>query len=273
MARFRGISYLGLVAAVVLCTAAAHAIEPLADRWPDAARAYGVAVDGQPRWGGHVDTPLPPASLTKLLAALVLVDGTWWRSDAVVTVSRQAADMPGSRLGLKAGERLRAGDLLAAMLVRSANDACMALAEHAAGSVQVFVERMNAKAGDLGLAGTAMENPCGFDGPGHRSTVRDLLALADAAMTRPEVAAAVALPRIAVETLGGRRLEAANTNKLIGSLDGARGLKTGYTSGAGHCLIARAERNGRSVTVVLLGARERWWTTAAIIEDAFDDAL
>lgn len=255
-----------------LLLAAPAQADPLPDPWDAPAAAYVVTVDGVPRWGRAVEARLPPASLTKLLSALVILDHDW-QPDAVVTVSATAAGIGGTRLGLKPGERMRAGDLLAAMLVRSANDACTALAEHAAGSVAAFVDRMNARAAALGLAASRFATPCGFDAPGHLSTASDLVTLSAAAMAHPEIARLVALPSVEVERSNGRRVALANTNQLIGRIDGVVGVKTGFTSKAGRCLIAQATRGGRSVTVVLLDAGDRWWTAAAMIEDAFDAVL
>jgi D-alanyl-D-alanine carboxypeptidase (penicillin-binding protein 5/6) len=145
------------------------------DRFPAAGTAYVVAVNGRPVWARAPDSPLPPASLTKIMTALVVLErdfspGAWLR------VSPRAAAATGSRLGLRAGEELTVGDALTATLVSSANDACRALAEHVGGSEGAFVRRMNERARELGLHATHFENACGHDAPGHRSSARDLLA-------------------------------------------------------------------------------------------------
>jgi D-alanyl-D-alanine carboxypeptidase (penicillin-binding protein 5/6) len=187
----------------------------------------------------------------------------------VITVSARAAALEGTRLALRAGERLSAGDALTAMLVGSANDACLALAEDAAGSVERFVERLNRLAAELGLDGTRFGNPCGLPQPGHVTTARDLLRMAGIAMAMPEFARRAALPLARLATLDGRRLTVRTTNMLLGRFPGAIGVKTGYTSSAGKCLVALAERDGTRVVVVLLDAPERWWTAAALLEEAF----
>ena len=115
--------------------------ESIADPYPNAAAAYLVSVDGALLWTRAPDRALPPASLTKIMTALLLVED--WKPEAVVSVSSEAAAATGSRLGLRVGDRLRFADAFDALLVGSANDACLALAEHAAGSVAHFVERMN----------------------------------------------------------------------------------------------------------------------------------
>jgi D-alanyl-D-alanine carboxypeptidase (penicillin-binding protein 5/6) len=244
---------------------------PLQDRFPKAAASYLVAIDGRVVWAGKPDDPRPPASLTKIMTALVLLEGDW-EPDAPVTVSRAAAAETGSRAGLRAGETLSAGDLLTAMLITSANDACVALAEHAAGSVAAFVAAMNMRATTLGLAATRFENPCGHDAPGQRSSARDLLALAEAALTHPEFARAVALRSAEVKTTRGRRVAFKSGNHLLGNSPGVIGVKTGWTPEAGKCLVVLAERDGVRVMIVLLDAADRWWTAAAFVEEAFDAA-
>ena len=245
------------------------AAAPALDRFPKAALAYIVAIDGRVVWAGSPDEPRPPASLTKIMTALVLLERDW-KPDSPVTVSRAAAAETGSRAGLQAGETLGAGDLLTAMLVTSANDACVALAEHAAGSVPAFVAAMNARAAALGLAATRFSNPCGHDAPAQRSSARDLLALAEAALARPEFARAVALRSTEIRTTGGRRIALKSGNHLLGNSPGVIGVKTGWTPGAGKCLVVLAERDRMRVLIVLLDATDRWWTAAALVEEAFD---
>lgn len=240
------------------------------DRYPAAAASYVVAVDGRVVWERDADVPRQPASLAKLLTALVVLEAAGgWDPDAPVPVSARAAAAEGSRLGLAAGERIAAGDALTALLVRSANDAAVALAEHAAGDVETFVVRMNARARALGLDAT-FADPAGLDRPGQAVSARDLLRLAQAAMESPEIARRVALPRARVATAGGRAFDVVSSNALLGRVPGTFGVKSGYTSGAGKCLIAAAEREGREVWIVLLDAPDRWWTAAALIEEAFE---
>ncbi len=132
-------------------------------------------------------SPRPPASLAKLISALVLLRGSW-DDTRVIRISKAAATIEGTQLGLREGEQIRAGDALTAMLLRSANDACLALAEDADGSAAAFVVRMNALAAEMGLRHTVFRTPCGLDAPGQYTTANDLLTLARAAMQRPEIA-------------------------------------------------------------------------------------
>jgi len=212
-----------------------------------------------------------PASLTKLLTALVLLDSDW-QPDAMLNVSHDAAHTKKPRVGLRTGENIRADDALTAMLMHSANDACLVLAEHVAGSVEAFAVRMNARAAELGMQDSHFVHPCGFDADGQYSTVTDLLRLARAAHANHRIAQIVAQEQATVSTATGRQLAFKNTNQLLGRLDGVVGLKTGYTQHAGHCLIAVAEQSGHRVWLVLLDSPRRWWTAHRIITDAFATA-
>ena len=257
------------VVAAALLVAPEPAPVPI-DRFPEAAPSYLVAVDGEVTWARAPDAPRAPASLSKILTALLALEtaapGDW------LTVSDRAAAETGSRLGLRAGEKVLVRDAVAAMLVASANDACRAVAEHAAGSAAGFVARMNGRAAAMGLAGSRFADPCGHDAKGQHVTASDLWRLTREALGNAEFRRLVALPSVRVATRGGRVLTATTSNALLGRLPGADGVKTGFTAQAGKCVVARAERGGREVLVILLGAPDRWWTAAAIVEKAFAEA-
>jgi D-alanyl-D-alanine carboxypeptidase (penicillin-binding protein 5/6) len=194
------------------------------------------------------------------------------RPEAWLRVSPRAARETGSRVGLRAGEELSVGDALTATLVSSANDACLALAEHLSGSAPAFVARMNARAMALGLSATRFLNPCGHDEVGHLTSARDLLRLTRTALAFPEFRRLVSLERTTIATRQGRVIPLRTHNLLLGRFPGALGVKSGYTSGAGPCMVALARRDGVEALVVLLDAPDRWWTVAALLEAAFDEA-
>jgi len=248
-------------------TATAVAQTAVVDRYPDIAAAYAVSVDGKLQWAGKLDAQRQPASLAKLLSALALLE-SGWNPEALVTISASAAGVEGSRIGLRRGEQLRATDLLTGMLVRSGNDACLALAEHAAGSVAAFAKRMNEHAARLGMKNSNFVNPCGLDAPGQRATAGDLLLLAEAARGVQEIRRRVAMESAVIKTSAGRELRFNNTNALIGRVPEVTGLKSGYTSGAGNCVIALGERGGHYALVILLGATDRWWEASGLIAQA-----
>jgi D-alanyl-D-alanine carboxypeptidase (penicillin-binding protein 5/6) len=244
---------------------------PPQDRYPKAAPSYLVDLDGTVLWARAPDAPRAPASLVKIMTALVVLDEGFDPS-ARVAISPRAARETGSRLGVRAGETVTAGELLDGMLIGSANDAAVALAEHAAGSVGAFVALMNLEAKRLGLRRTRFGNPTGLDARGQLSTARELRILTEAALARPEFTRRIAMTHAVVTTGAGRAIEVVTTNELLGRVTGARGVKTGTTAKAGECLIALVDRDGHRVVLVLLGAKERWWTAAALIEAAFREA-
>ncbi len=245
----------------------AHATIVPTDPYPRAAAAYLVAVNGVVLWAREPQQPLPPASLAKLMTALVLAEQQ--QAKGTAEVSRLAAAATGSRLGLRAGDQLHFSDAFDALLVASGNDVCLALAEHAAGSVAAFVTRMNERARQFGLTATRFANPCGLDAPGQVASAADLHALVRLAMAVPAIAHAVALPAVDIQTLGGRRLRKSNSNLLIGRVPGAVGVKSGFTNRAGKCLTALVRRGSDEVLIVLLNAPNRWWSAQVLIDDAF----
>jgi serine-type D-Ala-D-Ala carboxypeptidase (penicillin-binding protein 5/6) len=243
-----------------------HAVAP--DNYKDAARSYLLVRDDHVVREHEAQLQLPPASLTKLLTALVALDSNW-NADRWLTVSAAAAGIPPTRIGLRAGEQVTAGAALSAMLVHSANDACRVLVESVSPNPAEFAKRMNARAAQLGMSKSHFADPCGFDAEDQYSTVTDLLKLARAARRAPLIATITALPEAQLITRGGRTVKFANTNQLLGRLEGVAGMKTGYTAKAGQCLIAYAKRGDHEVWLVMLGGAQRWWQAHGMIEDAF----
>jgi D-alanyl-D-alanine carboxypeptidase (penicillin-binding protein 5/6) len=212
---------------------------------------------------------LAPASLTKVMTALIAFEEGDLNS--TVTISRHAAHATGHRLRLRAGQMFRLGDLMDAMLVTSANDACRAVAEAIAGTEGQFVDKMNRYAEALGLPNTHFANACGFDAPGHFSTANDLARLATTALAHPGFDDAVKIHQSSLRTLDGRRTyRYRTTNRLMSSFDGAAGVKTGFTNRAGRCLIARAVREEGDLLLVMLNAPRRWWDAQVMLTRGFE---
>ncbi|MFO0705522.1 MAG: D-alanyl-D-alanine carboxypeptidase family protein [Nitrospira sp.] len=203
----------------------------------------------------NATAPLPPASLTKIMTAVVaLHDGGL---HDIVHIDGRALRHHSS-LNFRAGERFLLRDLLAAMLVTSANDACEAVAWHIGGTVERFVNRMNERAKTLGLAHTHFVNPCGFDAPGHYSTAEDLARLTEEALRLPEFAMMVRTVERDIDAVdGSRRIHLSSTNELLLDPD-VTGVKTGFTNRAGRCLIASMGRNGHQLLLVGLNVKDRW---------------
>ena len=236
-----------------------------------AAKAYLVRVQNKDLWAEGDEEQLPPASLTKIMTALLVLED--YHPDDVVTISKEAAAEPRSNINLHAGDQMYVSDLLAAALIHSANDACHALADWRDGSEEKFVERMNKRAHELGLKNTHFVNACGLDAPGHYSTARDIAVLADTAMQNPIFADLVGRQKMVIRSADGRRRFAFNTtNQLVGHYPGMKGGKTGFTNGAGPCLVAMAERDGVRVLLVMLNAHNRWWNASGMFDLAFAQA-
>jgi D-alanyl-D-alanine carboxypeptidase (penicillin-binding protein 5/6) len=238
------------------------------DLYPQAARSYLLVRDDEVVAERASTQRLPPASLTKLLTALVVLDSNW-DAERWLTVSANAASTPPTRIGLRAGEQITAGAALAAMLIRSANDACRVLVESVAANASDFQTRMNARAAQLNMRDSHFVDPCGFDAPDQYSTVTDLLKLGQRAHAVPLIAHLAVMPEAQLVTRAGRTVRFSNTNQLLGRLEGVRGLKTGYTTQAGQCLIAYARRPEHDVWLVMLGGTLRWWLAHGMIDDAF----
>lgn len=207
---------------------------------------------------------LSPASLTKIMSALVILERG--QLDDQVTVSKNAARAHKTHLRLKAGQVFRLEDLLKAMLIVSANDACLAAVEHVGGDEEQFVALMNSKAAALGLADTHFSNACGFDGVDHYSTAEDLAQMSLTALQQPIFRELVREERsIIVPVNGYRPYVLHNTNRLLGRIPGVEGIKTGFTSKAGRCLIAKVSQNGSDLLLVILHSNRRWDTAKNLI--------
>src|SRR5437899_7231821 len=197
---------------------------------------------------------LPPASLTKVMTALVALEST---SPHVVTIDRRAL-LHRSSLKLHAGEQFLLRDLLTAMLVTSANDACQAVALHVGGEADRFVTMMNERARALGLENTHFANACGFDAPGHYSTAADLARLTEQALQVPAFSMMVRTVTRDIATVDGtRHVPLHSTNELLLDPD-VTGVKTGYTSKAGRCLIASLFKDGHQLLLVGLNVMDPW---------------
>jgi D-alanyl-D-alanine carboxypeptidase (penicillin-binding protein 5/6) len=170
-----------------------------------------------------------------------------------------------SSLKFQAGEEFLLRDLVTAMLVTSANDACEAIAWHIGGDDRRFVAMMNERAGKLGLSGTHFMNPCGFDAPGHYSTAVDLAKLTEQAMKVPDFSMMVRTVMLDIATVNGTRHVALyNTNELLLEPN-VTGVKTGYTSKAGRCLVASLFQDGYRLLLVGLNVEDQWEQAARML--------
>ncbi|MFZ3122561.1 MAG: D-alanyl-D-alanine carboxypeptidase family protein [Thermodesulfovibrionales bacterium] len=210
---------------------------------------------------------LPPASTTKLVTAMVVLDRA--KMSDTVTISEAAANVPSlKKTKLRAGETLTVETLLYAALIRSANDAAFALAEVVAGSEKKFVQLMNRKAIAIGASNTRFINTTGLPGKGQHTTAYDLSKIMRYALKYPVIKEIIGKKEAEIATEQGRTIALENTNKLLWSDNGAVGGKTGYTKAARHCFVYAGEREGEMVIVAILGARSReiLWNEAEKLE-------
>lgn len=200
------------------------------------------------------DLQLPPASITKVMSLLLVMEaldsGKISLADKVLC-SDTAAAYGGSQIWLKPGEEMTVDDLLKAAAISSANDATVCLAEYVAGSEEAFISLMNQKAAELGMENTTFRCAAGLDQPGHLSTAKDVAIMSRALLSHPQI---LGYSTVWMDTLRGGETQLVNTNRMIRFYQGATGLKTGTTSGAGSCLSASATRDGLGLIAVVMGA-------------------
>ncbi len=218
---------------------------------PDVAMKAGLLVDGDGRvlWARDADSRRAMASLTKVMTAVVAMEHAELTDEVEVTSA--ATRVGESTSFLRAGDRFTMNEMLEALLVKSGNDAAVAIGLHISGSDAAFVDLMNAKATELGMTQTHFTNSHGLDAKDHRTSARDLATLARYAMSKPTFRSIVGMKTVTIGT-GKRKETLPNTNILIGNYDGISGIKTGYTSDAGYCVVNSASRNDVELYAVVL---------------------
>ena len=244
-----------LLAAVLLYPSGAYAIS--------AKKAIVMdATTGRCLYEKDADSRSLIASTTKIMTALIVCE----QCNVLdrMQIPKEAVGVEGSSIYLKEGEVLTLQELLYGMMLHSGNDAATALAIYCGGTVEGFAELMNDKARLLGMKGSHFVNPHGLDAPEHYSTARDLAVLAAYAMKNPVFAQTVSTKTV---TVGSRSLR--NHNKLLWQVEGADGVKTGYTKAAGRLLVSSAERQGRRLVAVTIDDGNDWADHAAMLNDGF----
>ncbi len=213
---------------------------------------------GQVLFAQNEHEQLEPASVTKVMTLLLTmeaIDSGTIGYDDVVTVSAAAAGMGGSQVYLAEGEQITVEELLKSVCVASGNDAAVALAEKVAGVHELFVEQMNRRASELGMADTHFVNCTGLTAEGHVTSAHDIALMSrELLLHHPDIRR---FTTIWMDTIRDGAFQLANTNKLIRFYDGATGLKTGYTASAGYCISATAERDGMELIAVIMKAPDK----------------
>ncbi|HVO92942.1 MAG TPA: D-alanyl-D-alanine carboxypeptidase [Terriglobales bacterium] len=221
------------------------------------------------------DLRLPPASTTKVMTAILTLESGRKLTESL-TVSKEATRVPASKLYLRPGQSLSIEELLYGIMLASANDASMVLAEGIGGSVEKFADMMTKKAYDIGATNSHFTNPHGLTAPDHYSTAKDLAILFRYAMKNPifrEIVqtkfSSVTTSAIIKKKVVPRRISVRNHNRLLWNYDGALGGKTGYTYAAQKCFVGAVQRNGVTLIVAILGARDQWGDTKRLLEYGF----
>ena len=219
--------------------------------------------------GKNEDVKSAMASTTKIMTTIVILEKV--DLNEKVTVSAKAGGTGGSRLGLKRGDKASVRDLLYGLMLRSGNDAAVALAEHVGGSVKGFAELMNEKAIELGLTNTHFVTPHGLDDANHYTTALELAKLTDYAMDNETFAKIVGTKSTTIY-INNQSRQINNTNELLGVLNGVVGVKTGFTNNAGRCLVTETKRNNMDIITIVLGAdtkKDRTKDSVNLIEYTF----
>ena len=214
---------------------------------------------GKVIWGKNENKRTAMASTTKIMTAIVLIENA--DLNQTITISAKSAGTGGSRLGLKKDDKILLKDLLYGLMLKSGNDAAVAIAETVGGSVEGFAELMNNKAQELKLENTHFVTPHGLDNPEHYTTAYELAKLADYAMKNETFAKVVNTKNYTV-TINGYPKNITNTNELLGYLNGVNGVKTGFTNNAGRCLVTSVNRNGFEIITVVLQADTKKFRTS-----------
>ena len=258
----KGISALLALASALLLCLPVHAV----DLPVEAGAALLMEKEtGQVLFAENEHEKREPASVTKVMTLLLVmeaIDRGELHYEDVVTVSAYAASMGGSQVYLSEGEQITVEELLKAVCVSSGNDAAVALAEQVSGVTELFVQQMNTRALELGMADTHFVNPTGLPADGHVTSAWDIALMSRELILRhPDIRR---FTTIWMDTIRGGAFGLSNTNKLIRFYDGATGLKTGSTDAAGYCISATAEREGMELIAVVLGGE----TSQQRFEDA-----
>ncbi len=244
--------------ATLLCLALCMGVLPVRAAGPEVNARAALLMEkstGQVLYEANAHAPLELASVTKVMTMLLIMEaleaGTITK-ETMVPVSATAAGMGGSQVYMEEGEEFSVHDMLKAIAVASGNDACVAMAEYLAGSESAFVEKMNARAAELGMEDTVFCNCTGLPAEGHHASAYDIALMSRELILRhPDIRT---YTTIWMDTLRDGDFQLANTNKLVRYYEGATGLKTGSTDAALYCLSATAEKEGMELIAVILGA-------------------
>lgn len=211
-------------------------------------------ISGKCIYGKDENKESAMASTTKIMTAIIIVENC--NLNEIVTVTSKAANTGGSRLGLHIDDKISVNDLLYGLMLRSGNDAAVALAIHLSKSIENFAILMNNKAEELGLKNTHFVTPHGLDNNEHYTTALELAKITDYAL-KNDIIAKIVNTKSTTISINGDRMNINNTNELLGNVEGVYGVKTGFTNNAGRCLVTSVKRGDMDLIVAVLGADTR----------------
>lgn len=249
-----------IIATFCSISASAGRYEAYAD---GAAECVAELYTGQILHCKNQNVKLPMASTTKIMTALIVIEDC--DLDEVITVADEAVGTEGSSIYLKKGEKISVKDLLYGLMLRSGNDSAVALAIYHSGSTQKFAECMNERAKKAGATSTNFKNPSGLPDTEHYTTASDLCKIACEAMKNP-----IFRKIVSAKSYTGEFRSYVNKNKILKMVEGANGIKTGYTLKAGRCLVSSAKRDGMDVVSVVLNCPDMYERSKKLIENAFN---
>lgn len=257
-----------VVSLIVLIVSGSFSVSASKDTSARAAVIMDVN-SGRVLYSKNMDEKLAMASTTKIMTTLVAIESG--KLNETVTVSRKASITEGSSIYLRQGERHTVNDLLYAVMLRSGNDAAVAVAEHVGGSIDGFAALMNKKAAEIGAVNTHFDNPHGLDSATHYTTARDLALITAYALKNPVFAEIVSSKKKTIEGPPNESWDRnmVNKNKMLWQFEGGNGVKTGFTKKAGRCLVSSASRNGMQLVCVVLNCGPMWDDSSALLEYGF----
>ena len=251
-----------LILTVILLISTGNASVLAKDLTPEA--HFVVAIDGKTKevlYEKRAHENVPMASTTKMITSLVAIN--YGNLDDIVTVSKKAISVRGAKVGLRAGEKITLRELIWGLMLRSGNDAAIAIAEHLGGSVEGFSVLMNDFAKTIGIIDSNFQSPHGLDSSMHFSSAYDLAILASKAMENKLFAQIVSTKEITRAQSGFSR-DYRNINKILWKIPNANGIKTGYTGQAGKCLVTSVKEKDRNIIIVVLNCPQRWEVTERV---------
>lgn len=269
-----------LIVVLIICMTLVSNVFAEEKKSPDVKAQGAILMDfdtGRVLWEKNSDKPMPMASTTKIMTAIMAIESG--KLDEVVVASKRAACAPQVKMGLSTGEKHVLSDLLYPLMLQSSNDSAIAIAEHIGGTVEEFCRLMTVKATELGAKDTVFETPNGLDSGDHHSTAYDMALITRYALNNEKFKEIINTRGITIPVDGGdyKSYSIVNKNRLLNEYDGALGVKTGFTGKAGQCFVGAAKRGEQTLITVVLasgwgtaGKEQKWRDTKSMLNYGFE---